>query len=208
MAKPVSGKYNMLTVVEEMPRHTQPGGGTVRMIRCSCECGGETTLPLSHLVHGRVKSCGCLMPLHGQSGSKLHTTWRGMMNRVKPNAIDSHRYYDRGIKVCDEWKKYPAFSEWARSNGYVEGLTIDRIDNDNGYFPGNCRFVTQTDNANNRSTTIRVTYKGEHKSIRSILNPLGKGKHTGTIMERIGRGWNVDEAIDTPIRVGNYGKRR
>jgi hypothetical protein len=83
------------------------------------------------------------------------------------------RYGGRGITVCEEWRKIRAFKEWAHTHGYEPNLTIDRIDNDKGYCPKNCRWVTNKQNCNNRSSTHFVTAFGETHSLREwseILN--------------------------------------
>jgi hypothetical protein len=84
-----------------------------------------------------------------------------------------YRYGGRGITVCEEWRKRKAFKQWAYSNGYEPYVTIDRIDNDGGYFPDNCRWVTQKQNSNNRSSTHLVTAFGQTHSLlewSEILN--------------------------------------
>lgn len=91
-----------------------------------------------------------------------------------PNSPFYTRYGGRGIKVCDEWKNSKkAFKLWAINNGYRDDLTIDRINNDNGYYPQNCRWVTCRTNCNNRSSCHFVTAFGETHSLlewSKILN--------------------------------------
>ena len=142
--------------------------------------------------------------------TKLYNTWRGMKNRChSPNPSQPAFYKDKGIKVCDEWIKWANFKIWALSNGYKDGLTIDRIDNSKGYQPNNCRFVTQEQNCNNRSITIIVIYNGVFHPLKPLLRSIGKIKCYRAIRDRIARGWNHEEAINTPIKVGlyNYGNR-
>lgn len=82
--------------------------------------------------------------------SPLHNCWKGIHWRCSVGYEHRHRYYDRGIRVCEEWSDYDTFADFALAHGWQEGLTIDRIDNDSGYRPGNVRFVTPKENANNR----------------------------------------------------------
>lgn len=84
---------------------------------------------------------------------------------TNPNNSFYPRYGGRGITVCPEWKSRRAFREWALKNGYEENLTIDRIDNDKGYSPDNCRWVTMKENCNNRQSTHKVAAFGECHSL-------------------------------------------
>ena len=65
---------------------------------------------------------------------------------TNPNIVRYERYGGRGIRVCDQWKEYKVFKEWALSNGYTDNLTIDRIDSDGNYEPNNCQWLTKSEN--------------------------------------------------------------
>jgi len=90
---------------------------------------------------------------HGLSRLPLYSVWTSMIARCKPNnpIWIKRNYYDRGISVCDEWYDVNIFFNWAKENGYKKGLTIDRRDNDRGYCPENCRFVTMKLQAFNKN---------------------------------------------------------
>lgn len=85
---------------------------------------------------------------HDESHSKMYNKWASMKNRcTNPNNQAYHNYGARGITVCPEWRdSYQVFSEWCLANGYVDGggFTLDRKDNDAGYSPDNCRFVSKS----------------------------------------------------------------
>ncbi len=139
-------RFGNLTVVKEAPRAYLPSGQSNRIFLMKCDCGVEKEIRLLHFIRGRIKTCGCSQPQHGEVGTKLHNTWRAMKNRVKENYFQSQYYADKGITICDEFKKYIPFREFALKNGWKDGLTIDRIDGNKGYYPENVRFVTQREN--------------------------------------------------------------
>ena len=88
---------------------------------------------------------------HGMSGSRIYRIFRSMHNRCETPSCTVYRYYGgRGITVCSEWDDFTSFYQWAISNGYADNLSIDRIDNDKGYFPENCRWATQKEQIRNR----------------------------------------------------------
>lgn len=100
--------------------------------------------------------------LFPQSKTRLYHIWHGMKNRcLNPNDKNYKSYGGRGITICSEWiHDFCAFEDWAYSNGYREYLSIDRIDNDKGYSPDNCRWVTQKVQARNTRQVIYATING------------------------------------------------
>lgn len=106
------------------------------------------------------------------------------------------RYYGaRGIKVCDEWSKYEDFKEWALKNGWKKGLSIDRIDNNSGYSPSNCRWTTHWVQMSNTSWNKFLEYKGERKHISEWARIKDLGFKT--IQGRLNHGWTVEKALET-----------
>lgn len=133
-----------------------------RCYLCLCDCGTEKTVNRSELKSGRTLSCGCLRLeniskscggsknfhfKHGGSGTKLWRLWHGMHERCKYPRHISYQYYGgKGINVCKEWQDFSGFRLWAASNGYADGMSIDRRDADKDYAPDNCTWVTRSEN--------------------------------------------------------------
>ena len=106
---------------------------------------------------------GCVCRRVGEH--KLRNVWHGMLHRCRDQVSRGwHNYKGRGVAVCDEWKVFEPFKEWAIGHGYSPGLEIDRIDNSGDYCPGNCRFVSRLLNSNNKRNNIRITAFGETKT--------------------------------------------
>ena len=173
---------------------------------CKCDCGMICHKRGALLRKGSTKSCGCLAReisssvhrSHGDTGTKLYKMWRGMHDRCK-SGKGSHfkNYKNRGITVCTEWEKdYSAFKKWAINNGYTEGLTIDRIDNNKGYSPDNCRLVNNIVQANNKRTNKLIEYDGEIHTIAEWERKIGW--LSGTLRDRLRHGWDVERAMTQP----------
>lgn len=109
-----------------------------------------------------------------------------MKNRCynKNDTYKYSRYGARGIKVCNEWLEFKPFLEWALSSGYSENLTLDRINNSDGYYPENCRWVSMSVQNKNRSTTHFVTINGETKCVKEWMRELHVGYKKVIEMER------------------------
>ena len=98
--------------------------------------------------------------------NRIYSIWRHMNDRCyNTNNEWYHLYGGKGIKVCDEWKDYHTFREWALSNGYADNLSIDRIDNNGNYCSNNCRFADAVTQGNNTSRNVFVEYEGKTQTI-------------------------------------------
>lgn len=117
---------------------------------------------------------------HGKTETKLYKTWFNMKHRCYyPKSSHFEKYGGRGITVCDEWRKsFSAFEAWALSNGYKEGLSLDRIDGNGNYEPNNCRWADMTTQIRNRSCTRRATINGETHTLKEWAEISGVNHNT------------------------------
>lgn len=117
---------------------------------CQCECGNTSSVEGVKLRNGNTRSCGCAMRIrHGMNGTPTYNSWVAMKSRCKGGTEISDTYYaSRGISVCKRWQNFKNF--FADMGERPEGTTLDRIDNDKGYFQGNCRWATRKEQVRNR----------------------------------------------------------
>ena len=175
---------------------------------CICDCGNECNVSSHDLKSGNKKSCGCLQrerakeasQTHGLSKERIHKEWRGILHRCKnPSASHYENYGGRGITVCDEWKEdFMAFYEWSMQNGYADNLTLDRKDNDKGYSPDNCRWVTHMENCHNRGVRKDSLTGCTGVTIRELASgKIWYRVHITTDYKRVyvGKYESLDEAI-------------
>jgi hypothetical protein len=180
------------------------GRGKRRFVLCQCDCGKmHEVLPLE-LVRGATKSCGCLRrtrggPItHGLSRRPEHPVWCSMITRCdNPNSKNYPRYGGRGISVCQRWRAFEAFFKDMGPRP-SPAHQLDRIDNDKGYEPGNCRWATPVEQSRNTCRTRFVEFRGETRCITEWSEITGLSKDA--IRSRLERGWSVEMALTQPSR--------
>lgn len=154
---------------------------------CRCDCGRTCTKQSNSLRtserSGSQASCGCVSDAenrrratrHGMRGTREYDSWRSAIERChNPNSKDHHRYGAIGVRVCDEWRS--DFEAFHRDMGErPEGTTLDRWpDKDGDYKPGNCRWATAKEQANNRRVTVFVSApNGEHAPLSQVASEIG-----------------------------------
>lgn len=182
---------------------------------CLCDCGKQKVVRSGSLKQGHTKSCGCLLiesaiahaPLaaltltrHGMSKTRLANIFKGMVQRCTNKKNQAYESYGgRGIAICGHWMSdRGSFFAWAITNGYHDGLTIDRIDNDLGYYPENCHWVNAKEQANNTRKNKIIEFEGRSMTLSEWARDAGM--ETRTLWQRLNSGWLFEKAITTPVR--------
>src|SRR3990167_5491458 len=172
--------YERLTVVATGLHHRGERASVVR-----CLCGIEKIVLDGNLRGGRTRSCGCLFRdwskseksganlIHGMTGTREHSTWLAMLARcANPNAPNYHLYGGRGITICDRWRNsFEAFYD--DMGARPAGQTLDRINNDGDYEPGNCRWATAKEQGRNRRSNRMLTFRGRTQCVAAWADEMG-----------------------------------
>jgi hypothetical protein len=187
-------RFGMLTIEFE----SSPKIGASRTRRsfvCKCECGNSIVATLDHLRVGDIVSCGCKR--HGKSGSRTHRIWKGMIQRCTNSSREQFKNYGgRGITVCERWRSFENFL--SDMGDAPEGRSIDRIDTNGNYEPGNCRWATPKEQSNNTRRVVQLEFLGCTGSVASMAEKFGIKK--STLYMRIRRGMSAEDAITKPNR--------
>lgn len=198
-AKDLTGeRFGSLVIL----RRDRTIGHSVRWA-CRCDCGKETSVYGQNLrsVRRPIRSCGCgAHPVrHGMTETRLYQTWASMFARCRYGNHRARKYYaDRGITVCTAWRSFETFRDWALANGYRNDLTLDRINNDEGYSPGNCRFIPAAEQNRNKANHRMLMHSGETLALYQWS--ARTGIRLATLHNRLSRGWSVERALTTPAR--------
>lgn len=202
----VGQRIGRLTVMWRAPNKAE--GIAIRACWvCLCDCGNAITATghtLNKALSGKggTQSCGCLNrenpTKHGKAGSKIYGAWNIMLQRCSnPKNPAYQSYGGRGITVCKEWRDFRAF--YADMGDRPPNRTLDRIDNSLGYFKGNCRWATKTQQGNNRRTNRFLTFHGKKKTLAEWAKFTGLGTHC--LRSRILAGWPIEKAFKTPKQI-------
>jgi hypothetical protein len=172
-----------------------------RRWRCVCTCGTEKIVHEHHLRDGASKSCGCLVrevtkaakTIHGMHGTPTYHSWNAMRARCeRPTNNRFADYGARGIAVCERWRS--SFSNFLADMGVCPpGMSIERMDNDGNYEPGNCRWATDMEQANNSRHNHILEHAGRSQSCTAWARELGI--NVKAIYARLRRGDSVERAL-------------
>jgi hypothetical protein len=197
-------KYGKLTVISRAPDAILKSGIKRVMWLCSCDCGAETSVAASNLANGHTQSCGCMVKevcsrnfkVHGLTDTKAYRTWCAIKGRCSSPGLENYKFYGgRGIKVCERWKA--SFEAFLEDMGHppTPNHSIDRIDHNGDYEPGNCRWSDALEQANNKRNNRVYTFAGKTMSVSMWARELGISPYT--LFTRL-KTWPVERALTTP----------
>lgn len=185
-------------------------GSYVRYVVVLCQCGKSKVVRSEHLRNKKILSCQCLhreivsrtMKTHGKRNHPLYSVWCGMRRRCNDASSPVYHYYGgRGISISKEWdNSFQCFYDWAVANGYRNSLEIDRRDNNGGYSPENCQFVTSKQNARNKRNNRLINAFGETKPMSAWAEDKRCLVSRATLWMRLKLGWQPERAISSPVR--------
>lgn len=199
-------RFGKLTVIERAPDRP---GNSCAIWRCICDCGNEKLKSSHDLKRAHAPSCGCwgrerisaAVSTHRRTKSKEYYCWAGIKQRCSnPKNLMYRHYGGRGIRICDRWSE--SFEAFLEDMGFAPpGTSIDRIDNDGDYEPGNCRWTTRDVQGKNRRGLHPITVRGE----THLMAEWGRiaGVRRGTIANRLRWGWSEEEAIFGKDKAGS-----
>jgi len=182
---------------------------------CMCSCGNETTANWRHLVTGGTKSCGCLrkevtskqFSTHGDAKKSLYKVWQHIKERCYDETDKAYpNYGGRGIVMFEEWKQ-----SYVPFKAYIDGelglrpskeYSLDRVNNDLGYLPGNLRWATRAVQNRNKRTSIHWAFDGRTQCVDDWASEVKI--EPKTLRNRVMKlNWSVERALTTPVRKSN-----
>lgn len=211
--KDLTGKrFGRWTVISLAGKRIFPNSYGKHLWNCRCDCGTEKIVQGGNIANGWSLSCGCATGClskvedMGESPAVLHEKriWKAMLDRcLNPKNKRHADYHDRGITVCKRWLE--SFENFLSDMGKRPTLShsIDRINNDGNYEPGNCRWATRKEQQRNQCNTIMLTLNGETMNVYDWSERTGISRIT--LSGRLYRGWTDEEALTIPL--GGHNKR-
>ncbi len=202
---PVGSIFGRWTVVDPDAGRSKSGN---RLVNCRCECGNTGLVVAAKLKNGWSTSCGCfaserqreLHTIHGWSKTATYRTWIKIRDRCQNKSAAKYLDYGgRGISVCERWQKFENFLADMGEKPSPE-YSLDRINNDGDYEPGNCRWADAKMQANNRRSSRFIEFDGNRKTIAQWADQTGLSQPM--IFKRLQRGWSVEQTLTRPQATG------
>lgn len=193
-------RFGRLTVIKRAPNK---GRRTVWL--CECDCGTEKEIRQEDLRSNKTVSCGCYLheriTKHGMSEESIYRTWASMKDRcLNANGASYERYGAKNRTVCEKWREFEPFYEYVSKLPHFgeDGYTLNRINNNGNYEPGNVEWATDIQQMNNMSANHLLEYRGSVHTVTEWARI--KGLPIECFRNRISRGWSVEKALETPVK--------
>lgn len=197
--------FGMLKVIARGDMRRSPAGREESTWVCACDCGGQRTVIRQLLVCGNATSCGCMSAerrgakwrTHGLSRTCAeYIVWQAMRHRCSmPINPDWKNYGQRGIRVCDRWSKFENFlADMGRKPSPQH--SIDRINTNGNYEPGNCRWATTREQARNKRNNRILEHNGERLCVAEWAEKTNLPSYL--IFRRLAIGWSVQKTLSAP----------
>lgn len=211
--------FGRLTVIGHGGIHVHPKGTRSHLWECKCSCGLISKKTRSNLLSGNCNSCGCLAKellakrrrTHGESQGRTRSREYGIYLAMKQRCRNSEQksfshYGGRGITICEKWMK--SFKSFLDDMGRCPSPdhSIDRVDNNGNYEPGNCRWATQTEQMRNQAKNRILEFNGLSKCVAEWAEITGL--HVNTIKFRLRSGWPIEEVLTIPIQKPKFKSAR
>lgn len=199
-------RFGRLTAMSESGRHKN---GRV-LWECLCDCGNTVNIASNNLHGGNSKSCGCLkkesstergkklLTTHGLSKTPEYGAWKNIIQRCNnPNDQSYSNYGERGIKICDRWLN--SFENFYTDLGPrpTDAHSVDRINNNGHYEPGNCKWSTMDEQSNNKRNNHIVTYRDKEYTLANLAKE--HNLKDSIVRDRLRLGWTIENTIETPF---------
>ena len=216
---PAGLRFGSLVTTGNIRRDSIDSNRVYSKVEVTCDCGVTKWVLQGALARGAVKSCGCTWhanrnkpehiaalversTTHGCAARtkthRLYNIYRRMRQRCEDEGCTDYAAYGgRGIAVCEDWKEFAPFLDWANSNGYGPTLMIDRIENDGPYSADNCRWVTPVESARNKRNNHRIEFRGETKTLAEWSELL---KMESSLLRYRLKNWTLYRAFMEPVR--------
>lgn len=183
----VGVQFGKLITVKELDPTIRPNGRRRRYLECLCVCGGFKISSIDNLKSGKIDNCGCDSSRHGGTNTKLYGVWRRINQCCfDQNYVGYKNYGERGILLCEEWKSFVNFRDWALSSGYKIGLSIERVNNNGHYEPSNCRWATVAEQNRNKRTNVFIDDNGTKVIATDFATKIGLP--LSTVLYRLRKG--------------------
>ena len=201
-------RFGRLIAIDSF-RRNRVNGKSEKVWNCACDCGGSAVGSAAQLRSGGLTSCGCRLrehaskmnASHGMTGTKVYRAWKGIKRRcLNPSEPAYKNYGGRGVSIYPEWAENFELFYAEIGDPPTSEHTVERINNDLGYIPGNVKWATRLEQRRNRRSNVFYEYNGHKYMLRDLSEKYGIS-FPALVYRIITKGWTVKEAVETPVNI-------